>query len=274
MHFVTFNIKMGSGGRAVAAKVAEALGYRLCDRPEIEQAARAMGFLESVVDVDEKAPSLFQRVFSHKPSIELDRLHSVIYELAKQGDCVFVDRAAQVLLRSFGCALHVLTTAPEERRIQNLVEGGYDRDAAVKAIHQSDHEKAGFLRFAFGLDWNDPEHYDVVLNMDKIGVGLAADTVVGMAHSSEIKACSVDAMQSLAALALGHRVEAAIIEAGLSYGPETAVSVTVTAPGKVRLAGLVGDEASKKRAEEVAKRVQGVEAVENRIRSVPTDRHA
>lgn len=274
MHFVTFNIKMGSNGERVAAKVADALGYRLCDRREIEAAAAEMGFLESVVDVDEKAPSLFQRVFSHKPSIELDRLHSVIYELAKKGDCVFVDRAAQVLLRSFGCALHVLTTAPEARRVEVLVEAGYDRDAAVRAIHQSDHEKAGFLKFAFGFDWNDPELYDVALNMDKIGVNLAVETVLGMARSSEIKACSVDAMRSLAALALAHRAEAAIIEAGLSYGPETAVSVSVPAPGQVRLTGLVGDEASRKRAEEVVRRVPGVESVENRIRSVPTDRHA
>lgn len=274
MHFVTFNIKLGSRGQEVAAGVARELGYRLCDREEIESAAREMGFLASVVEVDEKTPSMFQRIFSHKPAIELDRLNSAIYELAKGGDCVFVDRAAQVLLKSFSCALHVLITAPEERRVQNLVAGGYDPEGALKAVHQSDHEKGGFLKFAFGLDWSDPELYDLVLNMDKVSVGLAVETVVGMARSAEIKACSADAMRSLSALALGHRAEAAVIEAGLSYGPGTAVSVTVPAPGRVRLSGLVGDEASKKRAEEVVKRVPGVETVENWIRTAPADRHA
>ena len=108
-----------------------------------------------------------------------------------------------------------------------------------KAIEQSDHERGAFIKFAFGVDWENPELYDLVLNMDKLSIDLAVNTVLSLARSEEIKACSVDALRSLEMMSLESRAEAALIEAGLTYGPITSVSVTVSEPGKVRLVGFV-----------------------------------
>ncbi len=126
MHFITFSRKMGANGTAIAKQVAEKMGYRFYDTEAIENAAREMGFLKNVKEIDEKAPSLFQRLFSHKPAIELDRLNSVVYELAGRGDAVFLGRGGQILLRDFNCALHVRVTASPEKRIQNLIERGHN----------------------------------------------------------------------------------------------------------------------------------------------------
>jgi osmotically-inducible protein OsmY len=84
----------------------------------------------------------------------------------------------------------------------------------------------------------------------------------------------MSAIDTLAKLALSSRAEAAIEETGLSYGPSTSVSIFVEQPGKVTLSGLVENERSKTRAEEVIKGVKGVESVDNRIRIRPADRHA
>jgi len=274
MHFITFSRKMGANGTAIAKRVAEKLGYKFYDTEAIEGAARQMGILESVKEIDEKAPSLLQRFFSHRPTIDLDRLTSVVYELAKQGDAVFLGRGSQILLKSFHCALHVRVTAPVERRVQNLLERGFLREVALKAIEQSDHERNAFVKFAFGVDWENPELYDVVLNTDKLSVNLAVNAVLNLARSEEIKACSTDAVQSLEKMGLERRVEAALIEAGLTYGPVTSVSVSVEEPGKVRLSGIVEDQAGKARAEKLAKGLKGVESVDNQIRIIPADRHA
>jgi osmotically-inducible protein OsmY len=75
-------------------------------------------------------------------------------------------------------------------------------------------------------------------------------------------------------MSLERRVEAALIEAGLTYGPITAISVSVEEPGKVRLIGIVEDQAGKIRAEKLAKGLKGVVSVDNQIRVVPADRHA
>jgi cytidylate kinase len=275
MHFITFSRKMGTNGTEIARQVAEKLGYHFYDTDAIEKAARDMGFLESVKEVDEKVPSLFQRIFSHRPAIDLDRLNSVVYELASRGDAVFLGRGGQVLLKDFNCALHVHVTASLEKRIQNLVTRGMHREAASRAIEDSDHERSSFIRFAFKADWDNDALYDLVLNMDKVTVKLAADTILTMARSDEIKACSVDAMKSLEMMSLKNRAEAALTEAGLTYGPAGAyVWALVEDPGKVRLVGVVDDKATKTRAENIIKNIEGVESIQNQIRVGPADRHA
>jgi cytidylate kinase len=274
MHFITFSRKMGANGSEIARQVAEKLGYNFYDTEAIEKAAREMGFLESVKEIDKKVPSIFQRLFTHKPTIELDRLTSVIYELALKGDAVFLGRGSQILLKSFNCALHIRVVASLEKRVQNLLERGFHREAALKVIEQTDHERGSFIKFAFGVDWENPGLYDVILNMDKLSVQLALNIVIQMARSEDIKVCSIDAMKSIEMMGLTHRAEAALIEAGLTYGPTTSISISVSDPGKIRLSGLVEDQATKTRAEKVLKNIKGIESIENKIHVAPADRHA
>ncbi|MEJ2166588.1 MAG: cytidylate kinase family protein [Desulfobacterales bacterium] len=274
MKFITVSRQLGSNGGIVARQVADKLGYKFHDTGSIDNLALKMGFLKSVADSDEHPPSFFKRYFSHKPAINQERLNSVIYELAKQGDGVFLGRGGHILLKSFTCALHVRVIASHEKRVHNLVQRGFNEHSALRAIEESDRERAGFISYAFGKDWDNPGLYDLILNMDKLSIGLAVDSLVAVARSEDITSCSLDSMQSLAKMALAARAEAAIEEAGLAYGPSLAVNVSVEEIGKVRLEGTVGDEKSKVRAEEVVRYVNGVEAVENRIRVRPADRHA
>jgi cytidylate kinase len=275
MHFITVSRKMGTNGTEIARRVAMKLGYAFYETEAIEKEAEKMGFLESVRDLDEKAPPVLQRLFSHRPAIQLDRLHSVIYELANRGDAVFLGRGSQVLLKNFNCALHVKVTASVEKRIRNLMERGFDRDSAFDAIEKSDRERGAFIKMAFGVDWEDPELYDLVLNMDKLTPDSAVETILDIARSDAIKACSVDAMKLLAIMGLQTRAEAALIEAGLTYGPAgTFIQVEVEEPGRVLLKGQIDSDVGKKRAKEVIEKVRGVKSVDNRIRVAPADRHA
>ena len=78
-------------------------------------------------------------------------------------------------------------TASLEKRIQNLVERGFYREVAIKAIHKSDHERGAFIKFAFGLDWDNPELYDIVLNVDNFSVDLGTDAVLHWPVLKKIK---------------------------------------------------------------------------------------
>lgn len=274
MYFITISRKMGANGTEIARQVANKLKYQFYDTEAIENAAREMGFLKNVKEIDEKAPSLFQRLFSHKPAIGLDRLTSLVYELAKKGNAVFLGRGSHILLKSFSCALHIRVVASIERRVQNLIERGFTREGAWKAIERSDHERGTFIKFAFGADWENPDLYDLVLNMDKLSVDLGVNTVLGLARSEEIKACSIDAVKSIEMMGLARRAEAALIEAGLTYGPTTSISVSVVEPGKIRLGGLAENKATRTRAENLLKTLKGVGSIENQIRLTPADRHA
>ncbi len=265
MYFITFSRKMGTNGHEIARRVADQLGYSFYDTEAIENTAREMGFLKDVKEADEKVPSLFERLFSHRPEIHLDRLHSVIYQLASRGNAVFLGRGSHALLRAFKCALNIRVTASLEKRIQNLVERGFLREAAIKAIYNSDHERGAFIKFAFGLDWDDPDLYDIVLNMDNLTINLAVDTVLHMARSEEMKVCSIDAMKSLEMMGLARRAEAALFGAGIGF-LTASLSVSVPEPGKIQLTGIVEEESDKIKAEEALKRVEGIKSIDNQIR--------
>jgi cytidylate kinase len=266
MHFINFTRKMGTNGSEIAKRVAAELRYNFYDTGAIENAAREMGFFEDVKEVDEKVPSTFARVFSHQPEVHLDHLNSIIYELASRGNAVFLGRGSHILLRSLNCALNIRVTASLEKRIQNLVERGFHKDVAIRALHKSDREREAFIKFAFGVDWDNPELYDMVFNMDNLTVDLAADTVLHMARSEDIQARSMDATESLKMMGLARRAEAAVIEAGF---PSHLLSISVLEPGKIRLTGTVAAESTKTKVEEILEGVKGIESIDNELRVTP-----
>lgn len=262
MYFITFSEKMGTNGAEIARRVADRMGYAFYDTEAIENAAQEMGFLEDVKEIDQRTPSLFERIFSRKPEIYLERLISVIYELASRGNAVFLGRGGYILLRQFKCAFHVMVTGSREKRILNLMERGFPREVAVKEIQRSDQERESFVKFAFGVDWGNPDLFDIVLNTDNLSADLAAEIVSHAAGSEEIKARSLDVMKSLEIMALTRRIEAALIEAHLSI---TSFSVAVLEPGKIRITGYVGSQATRARAERVLQGIKGITAIDNEI---------
>lgn len=269
MKWITVSRKMGTHGSEIARRVATELGYQLYDTKAINHMAQELGVLGSVREIDEKVPSIFQRVFSPRPMVYLERLYSVIYELAKQGNAVFLGRGSHLLLRDFPCALHVRVTASPETCIRTLLAQGLNREAAVRTIRRTDDERSAFVKFAFGVDWEDPTRYDLVLNMDKLTVNLAVSTVLHMVHSTEISEASTDAVRTLGMLALASRAEAALSEAMFGRGLAASMSVSVPEPGRVRVSGNVETEALKVEALSVVRSVKGVDSVEHAIQVIP-----
>ena len=142
MYFITISEMLGTNGDKIAKRVAKELKYGFYGEVELFAAADTMGFLIDVKKLDEKGPAFLEKFFSEKPKIYLDRLQSVIYELAKEGDAVFFGRGSQLMLHSFDCAFHVLVTGSGERRIQRIMEERHlEREVAEKIIARSDHDK-------------------------------------------------------------------------------------------------------------------------------------
>ncbi len=262
MHFITFSRKMGARGTEIARLVAKELQYDFYDTEAIETTAREMGILDDIGKVDDKAPPLLKRFFTHRPEVLIDRLHAVIYELAGRGDAVFLGRGGNILLRSIPGALHVRIIASRQTRLRNLMERGFKREAALAAMEKSDHERESFIKFAFRRDWENPELYDVVLNTDYLTVDVAAHTILCAARTEDVRNRSADVKNSLEIMGLAARVEAALTEGGF---PPGYISSSVSGGGKVRLTGVVQVPWEKSAAEGAVKEVGGVESVENQI---------
>jgi cytidylate kinase len=225
--------------------------------------ADQMGFLNDVKRLDEKGPPLFERFFSERPKVHLDRLQSVIFEVAKKGDAVFFGKGSQLLLNSFGCALHVLVTGSPEKRIDRMMrQKGVGREIAEKMIDGSDHDKKGFFRFAFNQDWLNPHLYDLILNTDKLSVESAAKMVLDAAKSEEIKSCGTDSVRLLGKLSLHRRVESALLEAGVT---NQHIFFTVEDADSVRVYGITYSLEEKENIENALKGVKDIKNVTNEL---------
>jgi len=77
---------------------------------------------------------------------------------------------------------------------------------AEKIIERSDHDRSGFIRFAYGEDWLNPRLYDLIINTDKTSVNSGAMMVVDAAKSEEIKACGIDSVNALGRLSCSARL--------------------------------------------------------------------
>ncbi len=263
MYFITLSEMIGTNGEKIARKVAEELKYSFYGEEEIFGAASETGYLSDIKKLDEKAPALLERFFSERPKIYLDRLQSVIYELAKKGNAVFFGRGGKFLLQSFDCAFHILVTGSMEKRIKRVMEEKQvGREVAEKIINRSDHDKRAFIRFAYDEDWLNPRFYDLFLNTDKLGMGPAVKMIVDASKSDEIKSCGIDSVQSLGKLSLNRKVESALLEAGVKG---LHLFFTVEEPDSVRLYGIVNSSGEKEDIEKLLKTIKGIRSIKNEL---------
>ena len=256
MNFITISEMLGTNGEAIAKEVAKIMDYPFYGKEELFKAADEMGLLQDIEKVEIKSPSLLEKIFSDQPKIYLDRFQSVIYEVAKKGNAVFFGKGSTILLRSFNCALHVLVIGSMEKRIQRVMETNHvGREVAEKMVQTSDHEKRGFIRYAFDEDWPNPLLYVLTLNTDALTIATAVRIIVDAAKAEEVKACGVDAINLLGKFSLQRRIESALLEAGI-MSPHLFFKVEDT--DLVRLFGAVGSSAEKK---EVVKILEGIKEI-------------
>lgn len=266
MALITFTSSFGSGGEIIAERVAERLGVEFFDDRKLQERAVSIGISSKDIEgLDEKVPRLFDRLFTNKPALYLEIIGSVVYDIASGGDGVIVGHGAQVFLKDFNCAFHVMIHASEETR-SDRVAGvqSVSEEAARGLIRRMDKRLKEFVRYTFNRDWNDPSSYDLIINVDKIGAGRAVELVTELAGSEEIKACSLKALEEMEFSSLKRKVDAAMIRNNLT-SPFTNIYVEVTGKGKVHLSGWTFNEDELKTAAAVAGGVPGVSEVTSDI---------
>jgi cytidylate kinase len=269
MSLITITRCIGCAGMTVARSVAEGLNIELYDDQRLQEEAVKIDIQPEILkELDEKAPGLFNRLFSHKPEIYLDLMESVIYEVARKGEGVIVGHGAQLLLRDFSCALHVRIYGSRPFRIKHLMDQqGLSSEAAEKMIEKSDHERKGFLKFAFHKDWDDPSLYDLIINRDKLSAESASELIMEVAQSREIKECSLTALDVMERRSLEKKIEAALIRNNVSTHE---FNIEVHEKGDVFITGWTQTQEHKDHVFHVVQGVPGVREVKSEVRVVPT----
>jgi cytidylate kinase len=269
MPLVTITRSLGSGELEIARRIADELDVTLYDDFELKEAALKMGIRsEDLKSLDEKAPGFIDRIFSRTPELYVEFMEAVVYEVARQGEGVIMGHGSQILLRDFGCALHVFMHASEAARIQNLMtQQGLSKEAAEKLIRKSDHEQRGFFRYTFNMRLSDPSLYDLIINTEKMGSDAATKIILEAARSEEIKACSLTAVDAMERLSQQKKVRATLIENDVNV---SMVHVEVPVKGIVEIRGFTYTNDEKDRIREVANEMPGISEVKTDITVMPS----
>jgi cytidylate kinase len=197
MAVVTVSRQFGAGGLTFGGKLADLLGYTLFDQEVIAMVSEKARVSENWVrSVEKEAGGRLQqavsrlmprnvvdRVLKNGPGyidedIYLDHLEQIIGQIASEGNCIILGRGGQYILSDRKDAIHILLIAEKEYRIR-FMEAKYKlrRSQAERVVDAEDKRRTNLYRKFDKTDYDHPSHYHLTLNMSKLTIEAAAETV-------------------------------------------------------------------------------------------------
>src|SRR2546426_9699157 len=179
---VTIEREYGCGGAAIAAQLADRLGWKLWDHLLTEEIARlAQVECSAVTRCEERMDSRFYRLAkafwrgSYERSSPLgaqvfdtDRMvvimEQITADIAQQGRAVIVGRGAPYFLRERRDAFHVFLYAPRSEKIRRLRRIGHNDREADELVDTVDRDRIEFVKHYFGADWPTRSLYHMMIN--------------------------------------------------------------------------------------------------------------
>lgn len=169
MAIITFSREMGSGGIPIVQQIAEELGYALVDGDAIKEVASDYDLTdEAFHQIDEKPPAFVENL-DRQIELNMNRIQLIVLERALEGNVIVYGRGGQDLLPGITSVLRVRVIAPFEERVERWAEREWiDPDLARSLVRKSDQQRAGFIKYYFDRDWDNPLEYDLVINTTRI----------------------------------------------------------------------------------------------------------
>lgn len=177
---ITLGRQHGSNGHLIARRLAEELDYKCYDKEIVEESAASSGFSKEVFDsFDERRVSAYILPTPHYMGInEGFRLNmqvaaaqfDTMRTLADKGNCIFVGRCADYVLRSRDDVLRLFIMGDMERRIKVMMERrALSYEQAKKLIREVDKDRASYYKYYTDQIWGECENYDLCID-SRIGV--------------------------------------------------------------------------------------------------------
>jgi cytidylate kinase len=113
-------------------------------------------------------------------------VRQILFEISKEGNTVIVGRAGQVILQDVPGVLHIRVIAPREVRIARLAEDQkLSMETATAMVERSDRMRTEYLKRYYHTDVNNPQLYDLMINMNHLSITAAAGLVCSLVATSE-----------------------------------------------------------------------------------------
>ncbi len=261
MAIVTISRGSASGGRLLAEKLGERLGYEVVSREDTIRDAASYGVGEHELREAILRPVSFWDRFDNQRRRYLALVQAALCERAQHDRIVYHGNAGHLLLHGVSHVLCIRLIASTSFRIQKTMEHlDLSRDEAVRYIEAADFQRKEWTRFLYGEDWLDPNRYDLTVNLKTLTLEGAVEVAASAAQRREFEPTQ-QSRQALANLVVESRVRAALA----ADVRTAAIEVGVWAEdGVVHLKGRVFPASVAETVLDVARRVEGVREVDRR----------
>lgn len=115
--------------------------------------------------------TMFEELFGLHPT-KREMAHNIsksILKLADMGNAIIVGRGAFYITRHHSNGLHIRLIGTMHKRIKHMVEEySLTLKQAEEYLLKEDQQRYEYVKKLFGVDLNDPHHYNLVINTDKL----------------------------------------------------------------------------------------------------------
>ncbi|WP_319415115.1 cytidylate kinase-like family protein [Marispirochaeta aestuarii] len=267
MAVICISRELAANGEETARELTKINGYRFIEREFIESR-----MLEKKIE-----PQDIRHFDEHKPgplSLMPERrlrflqiLKEIILDEASKGNCIILGRGAGAILQGIPGIVSVRLIAPHDVRIHRIkLAHKCDERTAEHQIRQSDHDRRGFLKYFFDLNWQDGDIYDLTVNtasLNPAGTALLIDKYRELTVSSADEKLGIQRMRD-------RKIEAAVITE-IIYTRKIRVQgfSAVMDKGRLILNGVASSREEAREAEAAVRGIEGVEALDNQIAVLP-----
>jgi cytidylate kinase len=191
---ITIEREYGSGGAAIARRLAAQLDWKLWDEELTAEIARVANVdANEVQRRDEHVETPLRRLFkvfargSYERALPIGEgfdtdqmvvvLEKVIADVASRGNCVIVGRGSPYILRKRADACHFFIHAPSDEKMRRLNLVGKSEKEAMQLLTEVDRERATFIQHYFSKQWPTRALYDLMIN-SKFGDEHVIETIL------------------------------------------------------------------------------------------------
>jgi cytidylate kinase len=200
---ITIEREYGCGAAAIAAQLANHLGWKLWDQLLTSEIARLASVDQSAVRrCEERMDSRLHRLAKSfwRGSYErnsaalgsqmfdadcmLPMMQEVMNKIAQEGNAVIVGRGAPYLLRENPDAFHVFLYAPRSEKLRRVMAEGHSEQDAAEMVDSIDRERIAYVKHYFNADWPTRSLYHVMINT-AVGNEPVVQTILDTMHLVE-----------------------------------------------------------------------------------------
>ncbi len=265
MPLVAMTREMGSLGKDVAATIAARLGKPVVHHEIIDQLANKMRLRKSHVIrfLDGKA-NIWERLTTDKTSLSIYTADETLALAESDNVAVIRGWGSAHLLRPIRHVICVRVCAPMKVRIKRMMErlNTDSEELVASEIKLSEEAHGAITRRHFGVNWQDSDQYDLVLNTERVSIDECANEVMALIKAPQFQETE-QSRRMLANLALETHVRAA-----LRADARTAkMNISIAAEhGIVTLAGILELGLEEIHAMEVASSVPNVSDIRSELK--------